>query len=107
MHGMELHTAVRYKIPLIVVVINNSALGNVYLRAKSDGNRAAELLTDITPTQDWAAFARSLGAKGVVVEKPDELADAYNSAMNHIKSGIKIPFVIDVRCDKKYETPNP
>jgi acetolactate synthase I/II/III large subunit len=29
MHGMELHTAVRYKVPLVIITINNSALGNV------------------------------------------------------------------------------
>jgi acetolactate synthase-1/2/3 large subunit len=37
MHGMEIHTAVRYNVPLVIVVINNSALGNVYLRARKAG----------------------------------------------------------------------
>ena len=33
MHGMEVQTAARYGLPIIYVVLNNQALGNVWLRA--------------------------------------------------------------------------
>ena len=46
MHGMELHTAAREKIPLIIAVMNNQAYGNIYYRAAKMGP-GPEHLTDI------------------------------------------------------------
>jgi acetolactate synthase-1/2/3 large subunit len=37
MHGMEVQTAARYGLPIIYVVLNNNALGNVWLRAHQYG----------------------------------------------------------------------
>jgi acetolactate synthase-1/2/3 large subunit len=99
MHGMEIHTAVRYNVPLVIVVINNSALGNVYLRARKAGPAATQLAE--IPTQNWANFARSLGADGVVVEQPSQLAAAFKQAFAANK-----PFLIDARCDRNCNTPN-
>lgn len=111
MHGMELHTAVKHRIPLVIVVINNGVLGNVYLRArKNKWGRAAEDLLEIDPGTDWAAFAKSLNAKAVVVDDPKKLASAYRAAINHVKSAKgkdRVPYLIDVRCDKTIITPNP
>lgn len=103
MHGMELHTAVRYSVPITIVVINNSALGNVYLRARDEGRDAAELAK--IPTHDWAGFARSLGAEGIRVSKPSELQEAYESALKHT-SRPNTPFLIDVLCDRECRAPN-
>ena len=97
MHGMELHTAVRYKVPLVIVVINNSALGNPYLHATT---LEAKKLTEI-PTQNWADFARALGAEGIVVDHPGMLADAFKRALASDK-----PFLVDARCGRDFMTPN-
>jgi acetolactate synthase I/II/III large subunit len=43
MHGIEVQTAARYRLPIVYVVINNSALGNVWLRARQYGALPAEL----------------------------------------------------------------
>ncbi len=83
----------------MIVVINNSALGNVYLRAKEEGPAATEL-TEI-PTQNWARFAQSLGAQAIVVESPDALAAAFEQAF-----AANQPFLVDVRCDRNCQTPN-
>jgi acetolactate synthase I/II/III large subunit len=104
MRGMELHTAVRYKVPLVIVIINNSALGNVYLRAWKAGKEDAEL-SEIKPSHNWADFGKSLGAEGIVVEKPEELHGVYERALKHILAP-NTPFVIDVICDKDCEPPN-
>jgi acetolactate synthase I/II/III large subunit len=98
MHGMEIQTAARYGIAVIFVVINNGALGNVWLRAIKEGAGPAAL-TEI-PVHDWAGFARSLGLKAATVHKPEELAPAFAEAL---KSGA--PFLVDVRCDRTYTTP--
>jgi acetolactate synthase I/II/III large subunit len=98
MHGMEIQTAARFGVPVIWVIINNGALGNVYLRAKKQGPGPAALTS--LPIHDWAGFARSLGADGVTVESPDKLAAAFKQALEAER-----PFVVDVRCGKDYTTP--
>ncbi|UTV28575.1 thiamine pyrophosphate-binding protein [Photobacterium atrarenae] len=96
MNGIEIQSAARHQLPLIVVVINNSALGNVYLRAKTP---IAKSLTTLS-THNWADFARAMGGDGVVVEEPADLAPALDRAFT-----AKGPFVIDARCDPSCPTP--
>jgi acetolactate synthase-1/2/3 large subunit len=98
MHGMELHTAVQHDLPIVVVVMNNGAYGNIWFRAHDIG-AGPESLTDIRDT-DWVGFARSMGAEGIAVEKPDELAPAFSRAFD-----AKRPILIDVHIDKTAPTP--
>ena len=96
MHGIEIQTAARNNIALIVLVINNSALGNVFLRAKPG---IPQKLTTLA-THDWVAFSRSLGGDGMLVENPQDLATAFDRAF--ASTG---PFVIDARCGAGFPTP--
>ncbi len=98
MHGLEVATAARYGVPVVYVVIDNGALGNVWLRAHTQGPVPDELTT--LPDVDWAGFARSLGCDGETVRDPAGLAPAYARAL---ASGR--PTVIDVKADKRYGTP--
>jgi acetolactate synthase I/II/III large subunit len=98
MHGMEIQTAARYGIAVIFVVLNNSALGNVWLRARQLGPGPAAL-TEI-PTHDWAGFARSLGLQSATVETPEQLAPAFGGAVE-----AEAPYLLDVRCDRSFATP--
>jgi acetolactate synthase-1/2/3 large subunit len=98
MHGLEIQTAARYQLPIVYVVINNAALGNVWLRAHALGPVPAELTT--LPDHDWAGFARALGARGETVRRPEELTGAFERALNG--SG---PCVIDVKADKAFTSP--
>ncbi len=98
MEGVEIATAARYQLPIIYVVINNAALGNVWLRAHTEGAVPTELTT--LPNIDWASFSRSLGANGITVTDPSELVNAYQSALKN--NG---PTVIDIKADKKFATP--
>jgi acetolactate synthase-1/2/3 large subunit len=101
MHGAEIQTAARYGLGIIFVVINNSAHGNIYLGVKQ--NPAAAALT-LLPTHNWAQYAQALGADGVVVDKPGDLAAAFQAAFARPSSPAK-PLVIDVRCDRDAATP--
>lgn len=108
MHGMEIHTAVRYRVPLIVLVINNEALGNVYLRSIYDQHPwpdEARELAEIAPRLNCVDFACSLGADGILVEHPDELAGAFEQAFRFTESR-KLPFVVDVWCCRDCKVPN-
>ncbi len=98
MHGMEVATAARYGLNILYVVINNSALGNVWLRAVTQGPGAAALAE--LPGHDFAAFGRAMGARGMTVTTPDELAPALAEGL----SGDG-PCVVDVRCDRTFTTP--
>ena len=98
MHGIEVQTAARYKLPIVYLVINNGALGNVWLRARQYGALPAELTS--VPDHDWAGFARSLGAQGFTVRDPAELAGTYQKAL---AAGTTV--LIDVKADKDCPTP--
>jgi acetolactate synthase-1/2/3 large subunit len=98
MHGIEIHTASRYGIPVIFLVINNSALGNVWLRASRQGPGPAGL-TEL-PTRDWAGFARSLGLQAATVTAPADLEPAFHAAL-----AAGAPYLLDVRCDRAFNTP--
>jgi acetolactate synthase I/II/III large subunit len=98
MHGMEVATAARYGAAVIFVVINNGALGNVWLRARTMGALPSELTQ--LPTHDWAGFARALGLQAATVTRPDELRGAFETAL-----AARGPYLLDVRCDKVFTTP--
>ena len=98
MHGMDVQTAARYRLPIIYVVLNNGALGNVWLRAHQYGPLPSELTT--IPDHDWAGFARSLGAQGMTVTDPAALGETFDKAL-----AADATVVIDVKADKNCPTP--
>jgi pyruvate dehydrogenase (quinone) len=68
------------KLPVKVVVFNNSALGFVELEMKAAGlqNFGTDLLNP-----DFAAIAEATGILGIRVEKPEELRPALTHALEH------------------------
>ena len=98
MHGIEVQTAARYGLPIIYLVLNNGALGNVWLRARQYGALPAELTS--IPDHDWAGFGRSLGAQAFTVRDPAELDDTFRKAL-----AANTTVVIDVKADKDCVTP--
>lgn len=98
MHGMEFHTAVREKVPIVVALMNNQAYGNIYYRAATMGP-GPERLTDILGI-DWVAFARSMGGDGERVDRPGDIAAAVDRAL--AAGG---PYLLDLHVDKTYPTP--
>ncbi len=98
MHGLEVQTAARYGFPIIYVVLNNCALGNVWLRAHQFGPLPGELTS--IPDHDWAGFARALGARGFTVDDPAQLEETFATAL----AG-NATVLIDVKADKDCPTP--
>ncbi len=76
----ELITAATHKLPLNVVVFNNSTLGMVKLEMLVDA--LPDFGVDV-PAVDYAAVASALGWHTVRVEDPTELEDAYRAAFAH------------------------
>jgi pyruvate dehydrogenase (quinone) len=74
----EFLTAVHHKLPVKVVVYNNSSLGLIRLEAESMGLPAWKAMD--FPNPDYVALARACGAVGFSAEKPGELREAIDQA---------------------------
>lgn len=98
MHGMEIHTAARERVPMVIALMNNKAYGNIWYRAHKQGP-APERLTEI-PGIDWVGFAESMGAAGESVTHPDEIGPAMARAL-----AAHGPYLLDLHIDKTYPTP--
>jgi len=94
-------TAVEYHIPIVWVIINNHAFGSIrdlqhgYFEKRELCTSFRDSVTGELYNPDFAALARSMGADGYRVEKPEKLSEALEAA---IKSGR--PSVIDVIVDR-------
>jgi acetolactate synthase-1/2/3 large subunit len=101
-HLPELESARRYRIPVTVVVNNNSGFGqNLTGVHRISGNRPGrgEELIRFGPT-DFTAVARSFGVRGIRVEQPGELAGALQQAL-----AADEPVVVDVVTDLEPRAP--
>jgi thiamine pyrophosphate-dependent acetolactate synthase large subunit-like protein len=76
----EFMTAVQHKLPVKVIIYNNSALGLITLEAESVGlipfREAIEF-----PNPDFAALARACGGRGFTAKTPAELMAALAEAL--------------------------
>jgi acetolactate synthase-1/2/3 large subunit len=98
MVAQDLETAVREKLPVVCVVVNNFAFGNTRDRQRlAHGGRYLGVFYD---NPDFAAHARLLGAHGERVDKSGDLADAIDRA---VAAGR--PAVIDVIQDQQEGLP--
>ncbi|HEY0234851.1 MAG TPA: thiamine pyrophosphate-dependent enzyme [Afipia sp.] len=76
----EFLTAVHHKLPIKVVVYNNSALGLITLEAESVGILPFREAISF-PNPDFAALARACGAHGSTAKHPSELKAALSEAL--------------------------
>lgn len=76
----EFMTAVQHKLPLKVIIYNNSALGLITLEAESVGLAAFHDAIDF-PNPDFAALARACGGQGFTAKQPGELKQAIADAL--------------------------
>ena len=85
----EILTAVHHKLPIKVVVFNNSALGLITLEAESVGILPFRSAIEF-PNPDFAALARACGGHGYAVRDPKELKTVLKEAFE-----VDGPAVID------------
>ena len=84
-------TAVRYELPIIVIVLNNAKLAFITLEQEAKG--LPDWGTQLVNT-DFAAFARACGGNGFTVTQPDQITPTLKEAMHSHQ-----PCVIDVIVD--------
>jgi pyruvate dehydrogenase (quinone) len=85
----EFMTAVHHKLPIKVVIFNNSALGLITLEAESVGILPFREAIEF-PNPDFAALARACGGHGFSVKHPGVLRPELNEAFS-----IDGPAIID------------
>jgi thiamine pyrophosphate-dependent acetolactate synthase large subunit-like protein len=76
----EFLTAVHHKLPVKVVIYNNSAFGLIHLEAESVGLPPFEKGIQF-PNPDFAAFARACGGRGFKVDQPEKLRSTIAEAL--------------------------
>ena len=88
----ELSTAVRHQVPVVVVVFNDGAYGNVrrIQRDQYDGHTIASDLLN----PDFVKLAESFGAMGLKADSPEALRPALRQAF-----AANAPVLIEVPCD--------
>jgi pyruvate dehydrogenase (quinone) len=85
----EFMTAVHHRLPLKVVIYNNSALGLITLEAESVGIAPFREAIEF-PNPDFAALARACGAHGFTAKSPADLKQALGDAF-----AIDGPVIVD------------
>lgn len=96
MNIQELATAVRYKIGVVVVILNNSYLGMVrqWQDMFLDGRRSETLLSSVP----YDKVAKAFGGLGRRVEEPEEISGAMEWALAQCRKE-NLPVVLDVQVD--------
>ncbi|MEV7045331.1 thiamine pyrophosphate-binding protein [Amycolatopsis sp. NPDC051061] len=89
MHLPEFETACRYRLPVLVVVMNDEGLGAEYHKAAAKGLDPA---LAVIPTPELGTVAQALGGGGATVRTVDELRAAL---VEYVRA--PRPTVIDVR----------
>lgn len=84
-------TAVKYKLPMVVIILNNHELGMI--RVEQQVENYENFATGLH-NPDFAVYAKICGGDGIRVEKPDDLAPAVRWAALQ-----DCPVIVDVMTD--------
>jgi acetolactate synthase I/II/III large subunit len=98
MNGQEFATAVQYRLPVIVVVIDNGMYGTI--RMHQERMFPGRVIATALRNPDFALYARAFGGYGETVEETAEFLPAYERAL---ASGL--PSILHVKVDPEAITP--
>jgi pyruvate oxidase len=89
----EVVTAVKYRLPMVILVLNNRELGMIRVEQEMEHypNFGTGLLNP-----DFAAYADACGGKGIRVSRPEELEPAIRQAME-----LDTVVILDVETDAR------
>lgn len=94
MNCIELATAVEYRLPIVIALLNNGVLGMV--RQWQDLFYDARYSsTTINRAMEFSELASVYGAVGMKVTRPDEVDDALKTALASTDRPVLIDFIID------------
>lgn len=86
MHGQEFATAVQYKLPIVVVLIDNSMYGTI--RMHQEKHYPGRISATALKNPDFADYTRAFGGHGERVETAEQFGPAYERAIASGKPAI-------------------
>jgi acetolactate synthase I/II/III large subunit len=98
MCGQELATAVQERLPIVVIVVNNSSLGTI--RMHQERRFPGRVIATDLVNPDFVALARAYGTHGERVEE----AAAFPEALERARAARR-PALIELVCDREALTP--
>ena len=98
MTGQELATAVQYDAQIVVLIVNNGMFGTIRMHQERHYPGRVSGTDLVNP--DFAALAQAFGAYGMVVERTEDFAAAFDAALAAGR-----PAVIELRVDPEALTP--
>jgi acetolactate synthase-1/2/3 large subunit len=99
MSGNELATAVQFGLNVIVIVVNNGMLGTI--RMHQERTFPGHVIATQLRNPDFAAYATSFGALGLLVRRTEEFPAALARARAHPG-----PALIELRTDPDQLSPD-
>ena len=99
MTGQELATAVQHELPIVVILVNNGAYGTIRMHQERHYPGRVHGTNLINP--DFAAYARSFGASGELVETTEQFAPAFDRALAAGR-----PALLELRLSEEVITPS-
>jgi acetolactate synthase I/II/III large subunit len=99
MTGQDFATAVQYKLPVIVVLADNSLYGTI--RMHQEREYPGRVIATQLHNPDFVAYAQAFGSYGALVEKTADFPAAFGAAQ---KSGK--PAIIHLKIDPEAITPS-
>jgi acetolactate synthase I/II/III large subunit len=99
MYGQELATAMKYGLPVIILVVNNFMYGTI--RMHQERNYPGRVYGTDLVNPDFAAFAQSFGAQGKIVNRTEDFPPAFEQALT-----AETPYLLELRVDPDMITPS-
>lgn len=99
MYGQELATAMKYSLPIIIVVVNNCMYGTI--RMHQERNYPGRVYGTDLVNPDFAAFAQAFGAKGEIVKRTEDFPAVFEKAL-----AAEAPYLIELCVDPDVITPS-
>ena len=99
-------TAVEHDIPAVWVILNNYSIGVIrdlqrfYMDNREIGTSFVKHSTGEFWNPDFAKMAEAMGAGGISVDQPGDLADAFDTALK-----ANSPYVIDIKVNRDTAVP--
>jgi acetolactate synthase I/II/III large subunit len=99
MSGQELATAVQFGLDVVFLVVNNGTYGTI--RMHQERQYPGRVFATDLVNPDFAAYARSFGAHGAVVERTEDFEEAFEGAL-----ATRRPALLELRVDPEALTPD-
>jgi 2-hydroxyacyl-CoA lyase 1 len=98
--GMELETMARYKLPIIVIIVNNNGIFTGIDELDKDDNALSIPITGLHPEAKYELMADAFGGVGSSAKTPEEIAKTLDVALKDDKMHV-INVAIDPYGSKK------